>query len=183
MKRLSKLSSEQQQLVTQALTYALSVARKHARFYGSRLDFEGAVALWLCLEINKFDPEKSSLRTWAGLQGHFACRNLMRSEIPGKSRNKYFRKAQFLSLDRTLDQHGVPIAEQIAAPAERRVDSEEDKQLLRGLDTRARTIVWKSIVEGVPLKAIAQSLGVSEARISKLRASAMEFLHRGVGVI
>jgi len=179
MKRLSKLTPEQQRLVSQAMPHALSVARKHARLYGSRLDFEGAVALWLCQEIAKFDPEKSSLKTWASLQGHFACRNLMRAEIPVKSRKKYFRMAQFLSLDRTLDQYGVPIAEQIAAPLEHPVDFEVDKQLLRGLDTRARTIVWKSIVEDVPLKAIAESLGISESRISKLRTSAMEFLrHR-----
>ncbi len=178
MKRLSKLTADQQQLASQALIHALAVARKYARLYGPRLDFDGAVALWLCQEIAKFDPEKGSLKTWAGMQGHFACRNLMRAEIPVKSRKKCFSKAQFLSLDRTLDQCGVPIAELIAAPAEHPVDLEEDKQLLRGLDTRARMIVWKSIVEVVPLKAIAQSLGVSQARISKLRTSAMKFLRQ-----
>ncbi len=178
MKRESKLTPAQQQLVSQALPHALSIACKHARLYGSRLDFEGAAALWLCQEIAKFDPEKSSLKTWATLQGHFACRNLMRVEIPVKSRKKYFRKARFLSLDGTLDQYGVPIAELIAAPAEHRDDLEEDKQLLRGLDTRTRTIVWKSIVEEVPLKVIAQSLGVYEARTSELRSSAMEFLRQ-----
>src|SRR5208337_1616970 len=178
MKRRTKLTPEQQQQVSQALPHALSIARKHARLYGPRLDFEGAVALWLCQEIARFDPDKSSLKTWASLEGHFACRNLMRAEIPVKSRKKYFRKARFLSLDRTLDQYGVPIAEQIAAPAEHPDDLEEDKQLLRGLDTRTRTIVWKSIVEEVPLKEIAQSLGVSEARTSQLRTSAMEFLRQ-----
>ncbi len=178
MKRRSKLTPEQQQLVSQALPHALSIARRHARLYGPSLDFEGAVALWLCQEIAKFDPEKSSLKTWACCHGHFACRDLMQAEIPVKSRKKYFRKARFLSLDRTLDRNGVPIAEQIAARAEHRVDLEEDKQLLRGLDTRTRTIVWKSIVEEVPLKVIAQSLGVSEARTCELRTSAMEFLRQ-----
>ena len=178
MKRRSKLTPEQQQLVSQALPHALSIARRHARLYGPSLDFEGAVALWLCQEIAKFDPEKSSLKTWACCHGHFACRNLMQAEIPVKSRKKYFRKARFLSLDGTLDRNGVPIAEQIAARAEHQVDLEEDKQLLRGLDTRTRTIVWKSIVEEVPLKVIAQSLGVSEARTSELRTRAMEFLRQ-----
>jgi RNA polymerase sigma factor (sigma-70 family) len=178
MKQLSKLTPQQQQLVSQALQHALAVARKHARLYGPRLDFEGAVALWLCQEIAKFDPKKSSLKTWAGWQGHFACRNLMRSEIPVKSRKKCFRRAQFLSLDTTFDQSGVPIAEQIAAPPEHPVDIQEDKLLLRGLDTRTRTILWNSIVEEIPLKAIAQSLGVSEARISKLRTSGIEFLRQ-----
>ncbi len=65
MKRRTKLTSQQQQQVSQALPHALSIARKHARLYGPRLDFEGAVALWLCQEIAKFDPEKSSLKTWA----------------------------------------------------------------------------------------------------------------------
>src|SRR5208337_1315076 len=96
MKRRTKLTPEQQQQVSQALPHALSIARKHARLYGPRLDFEGAVALWLCQEIARFDPNKSSLKTWASLQGHFACRNLMQAEIPVKSRKKYFASARQL---------------------------------------------------------------------------------------
>ena len=174
----TKLTPEQQQLVSQALPHALSIARKHAGLYGPSLDFEGAVALWLCQEIGKFDPKKGSLKTWASCHGHFACRDLMRVEIPVKSKRKSRRKARFISLESTFDQNGVSLSEQIAAPAEHQVDLEEDKQLLRGLDTRTRTIVWKSIVEDVPLKVIAQSLGVSEARTCELRTSAMKFLRQ-----
>ena len=174
----TKLTPEQQQLVSRALPHALSIARKHARLYGPSLDFEGAVALWLCQEIANFDPKKGSLKTWASCHGRFACRNLMRAEIPVKSKRKSRRKARFISLESTFDQNGVSLSEQIAAPAEHQVDLEEDKQLLRGLDTRTRTIVWKSIVEEIPLKVIAQSLGVSEARTSELRTSAMEFLRQ-----
>ncbi len=174
----TRLTPQQQEQVSLALPHVLSIARKHARLYGPSLDFEGAVALWLCQEIAKFDPEKSSLKTWASLQGHFACRDLLREEIPVKSRRKSRRKAHFISLESTFDQNGVSLSEQIAAPAEHQFDLEEEKELLRGLDTRTRTIVWKSIVEEVPLKVIAQSLGVSEARTSKLRTSAMEFLRR-----
>src|SRR5208337_5129796 len=118
MKRRSKLTPEQQQLVSQALPHALSIARKHAWRYGPSLDFEGAVALWLCQEIAKFDPKKGSLKTWASCHGHFACRNLMRAEDPVKSRRKSRRKARFISLESTFDQNGVSLSEQIAAPAE-----------------------------------------------------------------
>ncbi len=70
MKQQLKLSPEQQQQVALALPHALAVAHKHARFYGSALDFEGAVALWLCEQIAKFDPKKSDLKAWrAGKQG------------------------------------------------------------------------------------------------------------------
>ncbi len=174
----TRLTPQQQEQVSLALPHVLSIARKHARLYGPSLDFEGAVALWICQEIGKFDPGKSSLRTWASMQGHFACRDLLRKEIPVKSRQKSRRKARFISLESTFDQYGVSLSEQIASPMEQQFDLEEDKQLLRGLDTRTRTIVWKSIVEEVPLNVIAQSLGVSEARTSRLRTSAMEFLRR-----
>ena len=178
MKERSKLTADQQTLVSQALPQVLSVARKHARHYGPGLDFEGSVALWLCQQIAKFDPARSNLQTWASWQAHFACRELMRVEVRKKSRNKCVREARLLSLDAACNQDGDPLWEQIAAPTPPAVDLEADAQLLRGLDTRTRTIVWKSIVEEIPLNVIAQSLGVSRTRTSELRDSAIEFLRR-----
>ncbi len=102
----------------------------------------------------------------------------MALEVPEKSRKKYFRKARFLSLDATFDPDGVPLSALLAARVGQPEDPEEDRQLLRGLDTRTQTVVWKSIVEEVPLKIIAQSLGVSESRISKLRTTAIKFLRQ-----
>ena len=110
MKHQLKLTPEQQQQVARALPHALAVAHKHTRFYGAALDFEGAVALWLCEQIAKFDPKKSDLKAWASWQARFACWQLMSLEVPEKSRNKYFRKARFLSLDATFDPDGVPLS-------------------------------------------------------------------------
>ncbi len=178
MKHQLKLTPEQQQQVARALPHALAVAHKHTRFYGAALDFEGAVALWLCEQIAKFDPKKSDLKAWARWQARFACWQLMSLEVPEKSRNKYFRKARFLSLDATFDPDGVPLSALLTARVGQPEDPEEDRQLLRGLDTRTQAVVWKSIVEEVPLKIIAQSLGVSESRISKLRTTAIKFLRQ-----
>ncbi len=178
MKRRSKLTPDQQQQVALALPRALVVARKHARWYGPKLDFEGAVALWLCQQIAKFDPSRSDLKSWASWQARSACWELLRLEVPQKSRRKHFRKARFLSLDAVLEPDGQPLSALLADRAGEPDDPEDDRQLLRGLDTRTQTVVWKSIVEEVPLKVIAQILGMSESRISKLRATAISFLRQ-----
>jgi len=174
MKERPKLTAEQQKLVSQVLPRVHSIARKHAQQYGQRHDFEGTVALRLCQCISLFDPDKGDLMNWAQWQAHFACRELIRAEI----RKKNLCPARFLSLDVILGQDGLPLSEQIAAPAEPQVDPEGDASLLRGLDPRTRTVVWKSIVEEVPLKIIAQSLGVSPACTAEIRRKAIKFLRQ-----
>lgn len=178
MKYRSKLTTEQQYQVSQALPHALAVARRHARFYGSALDFEGTVALWLCQQIAKFDPTRSNLKAWAIWQARSACREVVSREIPQKSRSKHFREARFQSLDATRDPDGEPLSAVIQARPGAPTDPEDQQHLLRGLDTRTKTVVWKSIVEELPLKVIAQSLGISASRISKLRTSGIEFLRQ-----
>jgi DNA-directed RNA polymerase specialized sigma subunit len=112
--------------------------------------------------------------TWANWQAHFACREQIRGEV----RRKNVCKARFLSLDASPSRDGIPLSEQIAAPAEPPVEPESGWHLLRGLDTRTRTILWKSVVEGLPLKAVARSLGVSESRACAIKSDAIEFLRR-----
>jgi RNA polymerase sigma factor (sigma-70 family) len=174
MKERPKLTPEQQKLVAQVLPNVLCIARKHARHYGQGHDFEGSVALRLCEYISSFDPGKGELMVWAQWQAHFACRELIRGEQRKKSRCP----VRLLSLDLSIGQDGLPLSEQIAAPADPQVDPEGDLQLLRGLDTRTRTVVWKSIVEEVPLKTIAQDLGVSPAWTSEIRNKAINFLRQ-----
>ena len=118
MKDRSKLTAEQQYEVAQALPHALTVARRHARFYGSAFDFEGAVALRLCQQIAKFDPSRSNLKAWAIWQARFACRELLCLEVPQKSRRKHFRNARFQSLDATREPDGEPLSARIEARSE-----------------------------------------------------------------
>jgi RNA polymerase sigma factor (sigma-70 family) len=174
MKERPKLTPEQQQLVSQVLPKVLCIAGKHVQHYGPGLDFEASVALRLCQTITMYNPEKSDLINWAKWQAHFACRELIRAEVRKKNRCE----ARFLSLDASCSQDELPLSEQIAAPAEPPVELEADSQLLRGLNTLTRTIVWKSVVEGVPLKIIAQSLGVSPARTSAIKRNAIKFLRQ-----
>jgi RNA polymerase sigma factor (sigma-70 family) len=174
MKQRPQLTPEQQQLVSRVLPHALRIARKHTRRYGPFLEFESSVALQLCQKISLYNPEKGDLVAWANWQAHFACREQIRGEV----RRKNVCKARFLSLDASPCRDGTPLAEQIAAPAEPPVEPEAESHLLRGLDTRTRTIVWKSVVEGLPLKTVAQSLGVSESRACEIRSKAIEFLRR-----
>lgn len=174
MKERLKLNPEQQQQVSQVLPHVLGVARKHARQYGEGLDFEASVALRLCQNITSFDPEKGDLMIWAYWQAHFACRELIRAQVRKKNRCE----ARFLSLDAILSEGGLPLSAQIAAPTESSDELEGDSPLLRGLDTRTRTIVWKSIVEEVPLKIIAKSMGVSPACTSDIKSKAIKFLRQ-----
>lgn len=77
------LTDEQRDLAAEAWC----LVQRYVRWYAARyrvlqLDFNSAVAEQICDRIANFDPQLSSLRTWAHMQARYACQDLLKREGP-----------------------------------------------------------------------------------------------------
>ena len=180
MKRRSKLTPEQQQLVSQALPHASSPSPGGMPGSTDRVSTSkgrgGSVALSGDCQIRPREEQPEDLGV---LSRTFRLPGSDAGGDPGEEPEEIFPQGSIPELGWDPRPDGVPIAEQIAARAEHQVDLEEDKQLLRGLDNADPDDRLEVDRRGGPAEGdLAQSLGVSEARTSELRTSAMEFLRQ-----
>lgn len=174
------LTAEERELAARAYKLARPVAINYARKWRSYdVDWSGEIAVRLCRMIPSFDPRLSSLKTWAICHANFACKEAIRSKASGNpDARKRSNRLRFVSLDNEIcDGSGHTFAGSIEGPGlPGPFEHSDAANLLRGLSPIQRTSVWDSFVADRPLHEIAREHGVSESRISQVRAQALEFL-------
>ena len=161
MKQRPQLTQEQQQLVARVLPHVLLHRQEAYPALWTFLDFERLGGSPALPEDHLVRPRERRPCRLGELAGPFRLPGTDPDEVRRKNGSAPGRGSVSEPGRAAPASDGTPLAEQIAARVELPVEPEAESHLLRGLDTRTRTIVWKSIVEGLPLKTIAQSLGVS----------------------
>lgn len=107
---------------------------------------------------------------WAGAMGHVR-REAKRREATGTDGTRALvERAEVGAWDR--DDHGEDV-ELSAEEQEMRERVRRAMQALRGDDRRAYDVVRRVVIEGHPARAVAQSLDLTEARISQIRSAAL----------
>jgi RNA polymerase sigma factor (sigma-70 family) len=152
------MTSAERDLVVAALPAAIWVSERYARRYGHRHDWRGQVQLELCRRAHKYRPEKASPAKWGRTTAHYACRSLMRDWDPA---------------------HVCQMTEEVETRLPDRAEREHEDHaaglaLLSGLSDRQRRVLWRTVVDGMTLTAVAHELGVSVPSAMGLRNRAMK---------
>lgn len=148
--------------------------------YAMRMDetfpgrgFSGAIAERIVKSIDRFDPRKSKLSTWAAQQARFACKDEWRSELPPRFRRRKLQGPgpNITSLDYRPDDHReLPDIWMATSDEPELARREAAQHLLRGLNRAKFAIVWGSIIEGRTLESLGREFGLSESRASQIRS-------------
>lgn len=168
-RRPTALTPEQQALAAEAWSCVeVAVMRLDRKFPAACISAE--VACRITRLIPTFDPRRSSLRTWAGIQARGAIRDAQRGCHPAGARRRPSKHGTISLADLVLD----PAVTH--DPPSEWVEMEAARHLLRGLRPDERDSVLCSIVGEETVAAIGARHGVSESRASQLRTAALAWL-------
>ncbi|VTS03839.1 rna polymerase sigma factor : : Sigma70_r2: Sigma70_r4 [Gemmata massiliana] len=149
-------------------------ARKHPHLVEEFLSDAG-VALWEAAQ--KFDPAtaRSSFATWVHRSVNWACRRRLQTE-------RRTNRAAFLSQARTVEVEGDKLStlDLVTDHRPREVgweleEADEVRALMdeAELSERYRNVVTRLVGRGEPVRALAQEMGITRARVHQLVRNAV----------
>jgi RNA polymerase sigma factor (sigma-70 family) len=154
------MTAAERDLVVAALPAAIWVSERYARRYGRRHDWRGQVQIELCKRAPNYRPGRASPAKWGRTTAHYACRSLMRNWDPA---------------------HVCQMTAEVETRLPDRAEREHEDQaaglaLLSGLNDRQRRVIWRTVVDGLSLTAVAHELAISVPSAMGLRNRALRKL-------
>lgn len=194
-RNLEPLTPEQAELVGDPKLLAFAQKRSDwiAKQWPSADRDEVCSALHLAIiqAARTFDAEKgASFRTHAYLRMNCAVRDYCRQHFAagmlsaGVRQNKVGPKVDSLSVVIAEGYRTLTLGDHIEAPDDRDAEEAQSREyaisLLSGLSERSRRVIVGYVLDGKPMKQVAQEAGISESRVSQLYARLIEELKEPV---
>lgn len=159
---------------------AFAALKAHKRLAGmiAREDLEAEAMVGILLGLPKWDPDRSSFKTFAANKAYWHLMDFAREQswVPRAEVLKIKaglrkRPKDFSSLD-AIPRHGVPECRKTSADLLRCDDAEEVQTVFRRLRASDRKVLTLYYLHGLTMKQVGRRLGLSESRISQMLSGA-----------
>lgn len=155
---------------------AFAAIRAEKRLAGSieRQDLESEAMVGILLGLPKWDPDRSSFKTFAAHKAYWHLMDFAREqswvprcEVLKIKAGLRKRPKPFESVD-AIPRHGGPVCRKTSADLTRFVHAEEVQTVFRRMRAQDRRVLTLYYLHGLNMKQVGGRLGLSESRISQL---------------
>ncbi len=183
---MMRLTEDQQALVERCYLGTQGIRDQFQRRFPGP-DYDGCAAERLCGQAHRFDPDRSSWRTWGIRHVRGACLDAYREHeaVPARRRrDKWTRHGRVkrtgtLPKIKSLD---LRLVEPVGDDSDTAMvlDREVADDIVHGLDPRSAWIIRENVIGGETVASIAGNLGICPSRVCQIKMKALDVIRQRI---